>query len=376
MSLNPLIELEAHGQSIWLDYISRELIESGTLLRLINDDHLKGITSNPSIFEKSITKTHDYDHAIATIGRKKSHDIKAIYENIAIKDIKDAADILLPVYKSSQGLDGFVSLEVSPDIAFDSHKSIEEGKRLWQEVKRPNLMIKIPGTKEGMIAIKELIMAGINVNVTLLFSLSSYQNAALAYVDGLKERVKKGLSIDSIHSVASFFISRIDSYIDKLLVQIIEKNIDPETTKLAQSLKGSIAIANAQMAYLLFLDIYKSEDVKSLMKKGANPQRLLWASTGTKDKDYSDVLYIESLVGKNTVNTMPPTTLDAFRDHGRVVHTIEHNIAEAAFKMADLKGLGIDFKSCTDELLTDGIKLFSNSFQALLLAIKEKVASL
>lgn len=376
MAKNPLIELEGFGQSIWLDYISRELIDSGQLHRLIKDDHLKGLTSNPSIFEKAIAKTNDYDDAIEAIIRKDPFNAKAVYENIAIKDIQDTADFLRPVYESLKGVDGFVSLEVSPHLAFDAQGSIEEGQRLWHMVDRPNLMIKVPGTPEGVIATRELISLGINVNVTLLFSIDAYREAALAYLAGLRERAEKGLPINSVQSVASFFVSRIDSLVDERLEKIIQEKPKTAEARRAKALQGTIAIANAKMAYLLFEEIYKSDNAHALIRQGAKPQRLLWASTSTKNKAYRDVLYVESLIGKNTVITLPPATIDAFRDHGHASNSIKDDIFNASHIIADLNSLGIDFKACCEKLLIDGVKLFTNDFDQLLSVMEQKLSRL
>lgn len=376
MTKNPLLELENYGQSIWLDFISREIINSGKLSKLIKEDHLKGITSNPSIFEKAIAKTKDYDNTILTVGKKDAHNAEAVYEALAIKDIQDAADLLRPVYDNQKGLDGFVSIEVSPKLAFDAEGSIKEGKRLWQLVNRPNLMIKIPGTPEGTVAIRELTSAGINVNVTLLFSTDAYRDSALAYLAGLKDRVEKNLPINSVHSVASFFVSRIDSLVDEKLGKIIVDKPNSPDAHRAQSLLGTIAIANAKKAYLLYEEIYQSDDAKKLTLKGANPQRLLWASTSTKNKNYPDVLYVEALIGKNTVNTLPPATLDAFRDHGRVSNSLQENISKAPATLGELASLGIDFKACCEKLLVDGVKLFTDDLDKLLGAIDQKLSGL
>jgi transaldolase/glucose-6-phosphate isomerase len=376
MTKNPLIELEKLGQSIWLDNISRELIQSGKLLKLIKDDHLRGITSNPSIFEKAIGQTAFYDQQIKSLAERGIKDAKSVYESLAIKDIEEAADLLRPVYDATNGGDGFVSLEVSPHLAFDTAGSIAEAKRLWQAVNRPNLMIKIPGTKEGMPAISQLISEGINVNVTLLFSIESYREAALAYLSGLKQRLDKGQPIKSIASVASFFISRIDSKIDAALLSLINKANDKAQDKLASSLLGTVAIANAKLAYLLYEEIYQSDLAKELIRGGASPQRLLWASTSTKNKNYRDVLYVESLIGPHTVNTLPPATLDAFRDHGEAANTIKDDIFRASLIMTELGGLGIDFRQCCEELLKEGVKLFIDSFDQLLDAVKRKLTAL
>lgn len=371
MRTNPLIELEKEGQSIWLDFISKELMQSGELHRLVKEDHLKGLTSNPSIFEKSIAQTNEYDHAIAVLSQKDPHNAKVVYENIAIADIQAAADLLRPVYEESQGRDGFVSLEVSPHLAFDTDGTIEEGKRLWHQVDRPNLMIKVPGTKKCMAAIRELISSGINVNVTLLFSVDAYRDAAHAYLTGLNDRAIKGLPIDSVQSVASFFLSRIDTKVDALLEKMIKDPSDPKD--LARSLLGKTAIANAKMAYIAYKEIYRSDLAKSLIRQGAKKQKLLWASTGTKNPRYSDVLYVESLIGKNTVNTLPPATIDAFRNHGRVSNTIKKDHEQSARYLQDLQKLGIDFKLCCDELLIEGLKIFTDSFDKLLMAVDKKL---
>jgi transaldolase/glucose-6-phosphate isomerase len=371
MTTNPLIDLESEGQSIWLDFISKELMQSGELHRLVKEDHLKGLTSNPSIFEKAIAQTNDYDEAIAILSKKDPYNAKVVYENIAIADIQAAADLLRPVYEESQGLDGFASLEVSPHLAFDTDGTIEEGKRLWHQVDRPNLMIKVPGTKKCMGAIRELISAGINVNVTLLFSVDAYHEAANAYLMGLNDRAIKGLPINSVQSVASFFVSRIDSKVDELLEKYVKDHT--EQKDLARSLLGKIAIANAKMAYLAYKEIYRSDLAKSLIRQGAKKQKLLWASTGTKNPRYSDVLYVESLIGKNTVNTLPPATLSAFRNHGRAANTIKKGAEQSARIMNDLKKLNIDFKTCCDELLIEGLKIFTDSFDKLLLAVEKKL---
>ncbi|MCA9507470.1 MAG: transaldolase [Myxococcales bacterium] len=371
MSNNPYVELEKLEQSIWLDFISKELIKSGELHRLIKEDHLKGLTSNPSIFEKAIAQTSDYDEAINLLSKKDPHDAKAVYENIAIADIQAAADILRPVYEASKGHDGFVSLEVSPHLAFDGDGTIEEAKRLWHQVDRANLMIKIPGTKKCMNAIRDLISNGINVNVTLLFSVDAYRDAAKAYLDGLGDRAIKGLPINSVNSVASFFVSRIDVKIDKLLEKFAQDNEGNKDQALA--LQGLVAIANAKMAYSAYKEIYATEQAKSIIRQGGQPQKLLWASTGTKNPNYSDVLYVDNLIGKNTVNTLPPETLKAFRDHGKARLTIENDVMQAKQIMNELSKFNIDFKVCCDELLIDGVKIFADSFDKLLLAVDKKL---
>lgn len=375
MANNPLIELEDHGQSVWLDYISRSLLESGELSLLIKNDHLKGVTSNPSIFEKAIAKTNDYHQVMLEVSRKETLSAKDTYENLAVKDIRGACDLLRPIYEKTKGTDGFACLEVSPHLAYDTLASIEEGRRLWHLVDRPNLMVKIPGTAEGMPAIRTLIGEGINVNVTLLFSLASYQNAAEAYLLGLKDRAEKGFPIDSVQSVASFFISRIDSKVDQELERVM-KEAEPAQKQIAESLIGTIAIVNAKVAYAQFLEIYQSDLAKSLRRMGAHPQRLLWASTSTKNPKLSDVLYVESLIGAQTVNTLPLETLIAFRDHGKVASTLASNLQNAEEIIDSLSGLGLDFDAICEELQVDGVKLFTKAFDQLLTAVDQKLLEL
>jgi|SRR5579871_381110 len=360
--VNPLVLLEKCGQSVWLDYISRGLLDDGGLKKLIDDDHLKGVTSNPSIFEKAIAKTSDYDQTIALLCKRSANDAKTVYEYLAVKDIRDACHQLRPVYDRTDGCDGFASLEVSPHLAFDAEGTAAEGLRLWQEVNCANLMIKVPGTNEGMVAIRSLISRGVNVNVTLLFSVNAYIDAANAYLQGLKDRLDQGLSIDTIHSVASFFISRIDSKLDAKLKQLaVEK---------ALQLVGKIAIANAKVAYNKFERIYESALAKTLLSHGATPQRLLWASTSTKNARYSDVLYVESLIAKSTVNTMPLETLNAFRDHGRASLSLMENQQQM---LDNLAALGLDYEALCQELLQEGIELFATAFDQLLAAIAKKL---
>jgi transaldolase/glucose-6-phosphate isomerase len=365
MKRNPLRDLERYGQSVWLDFISRDLLATNSLAKLIDEDGLKGLTSNPIIFEKAIAQSNSYDHEINNLILKHKNS-EEIYENLAIKDIQDAADSLKTVFEKTDKRDGFVSLELSPHLAKNSLKTIEEARRLWHEVNRPNLMIKIPGTPEGIKTIRVLISENININVTLLFSVDAYRDAAMAYLYGLKDRADKNLDISSVSSVASFFISRIDSKIDDMLSK--------ENSPLAQSLLGRVAIANAQCAYRAYEEIYLSDLAKNLVAHGAHPQRLLWASTGTKNNKYSDILYIKSLIAHNTVNTMPPQTLEAFRDHGKASDTIKNNCDDAFVIMANLKKLHIDFAHCCDELLSDGLKLFADAFDKLLKALEDKIS--
>lgn len=368
--MNPLVELGKVGQSVWLDYIRRSLLTTGELDRLIDDDGLRGMTSNPAIFEKAIAGSTDYTDAIAAHARDASMDDKALYESIAIEDIRHAADILRKVYDASNGEDGYVSLEVSPTLARDTDKTIAEARRLWTAVNRPNLMVKIPGTKEGQPAIQMAISEGINVNVTLLFHPEYYEGAINAYISGLEQRVAKGEDVTKLASVASFFVSRIDSLVDGMLDDKIKAS-DAGNAK-AQSLKGKVAISNAKLVYQNSNNIYASDRWKALEAKGARKQRVLWASTSTKNPAYSDVLYVEELVGPDTVNTIPPATFDAFREHGKVNLTLQNGVDEAQQVMDSLSEVGVDFKVATDELLDKGIILFAEAFEKLLGAVKDK----
>lgn len=359
--MNPLRDLERLGQSIWLDYIQRSLIENGGLKSLIDNDGLSGVTSNPAIFEKAIAQSIEYDKTIAYLARRHSIP-KDIYEHLAIRDIRDAADLLRPVWERTEGADGYVSLEVSPDLAHDTHATINEGHRLFADTNRANVMIKVPATDEGIPAIRQLIADGINVNVTLLFSTTYYERAALAYINGLEDRLSKGKPVDQIASVASFFISRIDTLVDTLLDQ----------KGLANQLGGKAAIANARLTYAFSKELYDSHQWRALSKHNAQPQRLLWASTSTKNPAYRDVMYVDELIGKNTVNTLPPATLDAFRDHGKAEARIEHDVAEARKVMDELAHNGIDFEQVCAQLTKEGVKLFKDAFDKLLLVVDEK----
>lgn len=374
MTKTPLKDLDALGQSLWLDFVSKAIIEDGSLQKSVKNDFLKGVTSNPSIFESAIAHSSDYDNLIRDLALKGASESGEFFEYLAIKDIQDAADILRPVFEENRGADGFVSLEVSPHVAHNAKKTIEEAHRLSHAVNRPNLMIKVPGTDEGFIAVTELIKDGINVNITLLFSLESYKKSAHAYLDGLYQRALKGLPIDSVKSVASFFISRIDSKVDALLEHIISSSADGKSKKTAQDLLGKIAIANAKVAYSVYEEIYASEKARNLLRHGAMPQRLLWASTSTKNNNYSDVMYVESLIGKNTVNTLPPKTFAAFKDHGAVQGlTIKDDVFAAKADLKALASLGIDFDNVCNELLKEGIDLFSDAYDRLMQAITTKI---
>lgn len=368
--MNRLKELEQFGQSVWLDYIRRHLIVSGELQKLIDEDGLSGLTSNPAIFEKAIVASTDYVEILEKLSKRTDLTTKEMYEQLAIQDIQAVADALLPTYKKTKKRDGYVSLEVSPELARDTQGTIQEAKRLWQAVGKENLLIKVPGTPEGVIAIRELIAEGINVNVTLLFSIEAYQAAAQAYIEGLELRVQAGKPIAHIASVASFFVSRIDTLVDNRIDALIKQSAIANH-ELAH-IKGKVAIANAKLAYQYFKQLKASPRYQALSEHGAQPQRLLWASTSAKNPLYSDVLYVESLIGPETVNTMPPNTMDAFRDHGHAAATLEQGLEEAYTIMQLLEHHGLDFKAVTAQLLEEAIKLFVEPFHQLLEAITQK----
>lgn len=360
---NPLKKLEDYGQSPWIDMISREMLDSGTLERMIREDGLKGLTSNPSIFDQAISSGKDYDPVLEKALAEGIREPKGLFERMAAADIRDAADALKPVFEASGGADGYVSLEVSPKLAFDTPKTIAEGKRLFKEVGRPNLMIKVPATKEGLPAVTELLASGVNVNVTLIFAIERYRQVMEAYLAGVERLAADGGQPDSVASVASFFVSRIDVAVDKQL---------PEGSPL----RGKTAVANAKLAYQAYKEFFGAKRFLDLKAKGARPQRALWASTSTKDPKYSDVLYIDSLIGPDTVNTIPPKTWDAFRDHGKTANTLEAGVDEAKQVFADLKTAGVDLKAVTDKLEKDGVASFAQSFESLLHHLEDKAKAL
>jgi len=368
---NPLLELQKFGQSVWLDYIRRDLITSGELKRLIDNDGLRGMTSNPSIFEKAIAGSNDYagflDQLIA-----QGLSAGDIFERIAVRDIQDAADILRPVYDATNKRDGYVSLEVSPTLARDTQGTIEEARRLWKEVSRPNIMIKVPGTPEGVAPVRQLTSEGLNINITLLFSQEAYIKVAEAYIDGLEAAQKAGKDISGIASVASFFVSRIDTLADSMIDTELKNPGSPEREQLLRSLHGKVAIANAKQAYRFYQNLIASPRWKALAARGAQTQRLLWASTSTKNPKYRDVLYIEELIGPDTVNTIPPATMDAFRDHGVVRRTLDADLAAADATMTDLEKARISMRKVTDQLLDEAIKLFADAFAKLIAAVEQK----
>lgn len=369
---SPLRQLAAAGQSVWYDNISRDLLTSGGLDKL-RDRGIRGVTSNPTIFEKAVSETRAYDADVAR-SAKRGLDASQIFEELAVDDIRKACDVLRSVYDESKGLDGYVSLEVSPELAFDTARTLAEAKRLHARIERPNAMIKIPGTKEGIPAVKEAIAAGIHVNVTLLFAVEVYDQVIDAYMGGLEERVKAGKPIDGVASVASFFVSRVDTKIDKMLEAEAAKS--PAKASQLTALRGKAAIANARLAYRLFLDRFRAPRFESLRKKGARVQRPLWASTSTKNPAYRDVLYCEELIGPDTVNTMPPATVDAFEDHGVVARTLPEDVSEERKSLEVLGQLGIDVKVVCGQLVDEGVKSFAKSYQDLLSAVDRKRSQL
>lgn len=371
MTANPLLELRKLGQSVWFDNIERSLVTSGELRRMIEEDGLGGVTSNPAIFEKAISGSEDYTEQLTELARQDKSPLE-IYEALAVRDIQAAADELASVYDATDGVDGFVSLECSPLLANDTQGTIEEAKRLWKWLDRKNVMIKIPGTPEGIPAIEECIYEGININITLLFSLAAYEQTIEAYLRGLERRAAEGKPIDRIASVASFFVSRIDTAVDKKLEEMISKSESEDEKEQLRSLSGRIAIANAKMAYQLFKEAFGGERFAALKEKGARVQRPLWASTSTKNPAYSDVYYVESMIGADTVDTIPPATLKAFRDHGNAQLTIEENLDEERARIELLEKVGISLKDVTQQVLDEGVRLFVQPFEKLLKTIETR----
>jgi transaldolase/glucose-6-phosphate isomerase len=365
---NPLKGLLAYGQSPWLDYIRRNILLNGDLRKMIDNDGLRGMTSNPAIFEKAITAGDDYNDIVKAPDAKSSTAM-ALYEKIAIRDVQDAADIFRDVHKETKGRDGYVSLEVSPNLAFDTQATLDEARRLWKAVNRPNVMIKIPGTPAGVPAIRQALEEGININITLLFAQSAYEQVAEAYLAALEARVAKGQDVSHIASVASFFVSRIDSLVDSTIDSKLKTETDSGKKALLESLRGKVAIANARRTYARYQEIIATPRWKALAAKGAQTQRLLWASTSTKNPKYRDVLYVEELIGADTVDTVPPATFDAFRDHGKLRNSLTENVAGANKTFADMEAAGISMKEVTDKLLADAVKLFQDPFKQLLDAI-------
>jgi transaldolase len=364
--------LHAAGQSLWLDYIDRSMLGNGDLARRIRDDALTGMTSNPTIFEKALAEGHAYDAQLAAMD--DSLDAHAAFELVATTDVRAACDAFRAVYDRTDGVDGYVSLEVSPQLARDAEGTIAEAHRLWQVVDRPNLMIKVPGTVEGAVAVRRLIADGINVNVTLLFAIEAHARVIEAYIAGIEDRVARNEPIDRVASVASFFVSRVDSAIDRQLEGLAAANADNRDLLLA--LRGRAAIANAEMAYRLFQASFNGGRWEALAIRGARPQRPLWASTSTKNPAYRDVIYVEELIGRHTVNTLPPATLEAFRDHGEVRHSVTENLGEAERALAALEAHGVSMGEVTDRLLAEGLASFEHSFVTLLAGLEAKRAAL
>jgi transaldolase / glucose-6-phosphate isomerase len=369
---NPLKALLRFGQSVWLDYIRRNLITTGELARMVKEDGLRGMTSNPTIFEKAIAGSTDYSQELDELAKRRDLDAKGIFEQLAIRDIQDAADALRTVYDESKRRDGYVSLEVSPYLAHKTQETIEEARRLWKAADRANLMIKVPGTPEGIPAFQQLIGEGINVNVTLLFAQDVYERVAQAYIAGLEQFVKGGGDASRMASVASFFVSRIDTLADSLLADRVKNAKTPVEQALARGLQGKVAIANAKLAYQSYKKIFGDARWQALASRGGQTQRVLWASTGTKNPAFSDVLYVEELIGPDTVNTIPPATYDAFRDHGHPRASLEEGVSEARETMENLARTGISMKELTDQLTEDGVKLFEEAFDKLLGAVENR----
>ena len=372
---NSLKALGDAGQAPWLDYLHTKLMSDGELARRIAEDGLRGVTSNPSIFEKAIGETADYDAELKAMMAVSDSDVVDLYERLAIKDIQAAADVLRPVYDSLGGTDGFVSLEVSPYLGLNTEGTLTEARRLWRAVDRPNVMIKVPGTPEGIPAIRQLIGEGINVNVTLLFSVEAYRQVAESHIAGLEALKAAGGDVSKVHGVASFFVSRIDGVIDKAIDERL-KTASGDAAEALKAIRGKVAIANAKVAYQHYLELVGSPRWAALAEAGASPQRLLWASTGTKDKAYSDILYVETLIGPDTVNTMPPATMDAFRDHGVVRDTLTEDVDGARAVLAEVERLGLDLATVTTDLVADGVKKFSEAFDQLLGAVATKRAAI
>ena len=364
--MNPLVELHAYGQSFWYDNIRRKFLSDGTLQSLLDNDGLRGMTSNPSIFEKAIGQSDDYDTQIGQEVEKGAN-VQVVYEALALADIRAACDMFADLYQESKGGDGFVSLEVAPDLAGDTDKTVSEARRLYAAVGRKNAMIKVPATPEGIPAIRQLIGDGININITLMFSMDHYEAVAQAYLDGLQQLLDNGGDPTKVASVASFFVSRVDSAVDKKLTALN----DPA----AEALMGKTAVANSKVVYQRFKEIFHGEAFETYRAAGAAVQRLLWASTSTKNPDYPDTLYIDALIGPETVNTMPPKTIDAFRDHGTVANTLEKDVAEAQLVLDNLVELGINLDEITEKLQKDGVESFTKSFRELMTTLEKKMES-
>ena len=374
MNKTVLHALREIGQSIWLDNINRSMIESGRLKELINLG-LRGMTSNPTIFDKAISTSTDYDKEILQLSNSDKTAFQ-IYDDLTIKDIQYAADLFLPIYEETRGLDGYVSLEINPHLAFNTNETIEEGKRLHQKVNRPNVMFKVPSTEEGFGAVEELISSGINVNITLIFSLEQYIKTAQAYMRGIKLFLENNGDPRSVHSVASVFVSRVDTYVDKLLEEKESQENEESIKSKLNSMRGKAAVANSKLIYKKYMDILSCEEFKALWEKGANIQRVLWGSTSAKNPAYSDIKYVTELIGKSTVNTVPDSTLDAFLDHGEIREVLGADVYDAQEVIGNLNKFGIDINTVCAKLLNDGVTSFQESFDSLINSIETKSKNL
>ena len=372
-SEGPLWQLVELGQSPWLDYIRRDILRNGELERMIGEYALRGVTSNPTIFEGAIGDSDDYDEALEAMAGQGKNPSEA-FETIAVEDIQSAADLFRGIYDESGRTDGFVSLEVSPELADDTEGTLEEARRLWHKVDRPNVMIKVPGTDAGVPAVEQLLFEGVNVNITLLFSLEGYERVMEAYLRALERRREAGEPVDSVASVASFFVSRVDSAVDDELEKQLEQATDTEQQERIRSLLGRAAIANAKLAYQRFEKVFSAERFAALRESGARVQRPLWASTSTKNPEYRDVRYVEELIGPDTVNTMPLKTLDAFADHGEVRRTVDDQVDEARAQLAALEEVGIDMDRITDKLQEEGVEKFAKSYRELIETVERKLS--
>ena len=370
MKAELLQKLREIGQSFWLDNLSRDIINSGELKRLIEEDGITGITSNPTIFQKAISGSKDYDTSLQSMLEKGIRDGKELFLGLAFEDISKAADLLWPVYQKSGGLDGFVSIEVSPDLAYDTKQTIAEARRLFSTIGRKNILVKVPGTKPGLPAIEQLTAEGVNVNVTLLFSVRRYEEIADAYIRGLEKRAREKAPIDEIFSVASFFVSRVDTLADKLLEARLSSAASEAAEKKIKTLMGKAAVANAKVAYRRYREIFSEKRFLALTK--AHVQKILWGSTGTKNPSYGDIKYVEELMGPDSINTMPEATLKAFKDHGRAAITVYDKPGEAERLFSELREVGVDINQVTEQLESEGVKLFSDSFRLLLREIAQK----
>ena len=372
MKQNPLLNIQEFGQSIWQDYIQRNLILSGELKQLIEKDGIRGVTSNPSIFDTAIAGSRDYDDDIRAMALE-GKSIEEIYRFLTVRDVREAADLFRPLYDGSEGKHGFVSLEVNPHLASNTDGTIQEARELWKALDRPNVFIKVPATREGLSCIRRLISDGINVNVTLLFGLPRYREVADAYISGLEDRAAQGKPVDRVASVASFFLSRIDILVDSLLEKIIKDGTEKRDS--AEKCRGQVAIASARQAYQIYKKIFRNERFQKLADQGARPQRLLWASTSTKNPEYSDVKYVEALIGQDTVNTLPQETIKAYRDHGSPAARLEEDLDAAGDVLERLYALDIDIDNITQQLEDEGIEKFNKPYDSLMETLKKKRAS-